>query len=93
MSNRIRFVLVLHNHQPIGNFEHVFEQAYQDSYLPFLDVFSRYESLKISPAHQRLADGVARRQPSGLRRPAGRAGRPRADRDPRRRRSTSRSWP
>jgi len=45
--NRIRLALVLHNHQPIGNFDHVFEQAYQDSYLPFLDVFSRYDPLRI----------------------------------------------
>lgn len=48
MSRTVRLALVLHNHQPIGNFEHVFEQAYQDSYLPFLEVFSRYESLKIT---------------------------------------------
>ncbi len=47
MSNTIRFVLVLHDHQPVGNFEHVFEQAYQDSYRPFLDVFERYEHLKM----------------------------------------------
>jgi alpha-amylase len=47
MPNPIRFVLVFHNHQPTGNFENVFEQAYQDSYRPFLDVFSRYESLKL----------------------------------------------
>ena len=48
MSQRIRFVLALHNHQPTGNFEHVFEQAYQDSYLPFLELFRRYGSLKIA---------------------------------------------
>ncbi len=48
MSKPIRLALVLHNHQPIGNFHHVFEQAYQESYQPFLDVFSRYESLKIA---------------------------------------------
>jgi hypothetical protein len=47
MSNSIRFVFVLHDHQPVGNFDHVFEQAYQDSYRPFLDVFERYESLKM----------------------------------------------
>ncbi|NLS95755.1 MAG: DUF1926 domain-containing protein [Planctomycetaceae bacterium] len=47
MTKSIRFVLTLHNHQPIGNFDHVFEQAYQDSYLPFLDVFQPYESLRI----------------------------------------------
>jgi hypothetical protein len=48
MAKNIRFAIVLHNHQPVGNFEHVFEQAYQDSYLPFLDVFSRYEAIRIS---------------------------------------------
>ena len=48
MTTITRFCLVLHNHQPIGNFDHVFEQAYQDSYLPFLDVFERYGDLKIS---------------------------------------------
>lgn len=47
MSQKIRFVLALHNHQPIGNFDGVFEQAYQDSYRPFLNVFERYESLRI----------------------------------------------
>ena len=44
----IRLCLVLHNHQPVGNFENVFEAAYQDSYLPFLDVFETYEHLSIS---------------------------------------------
>ena len=38
MTHPLRLVLVLHNHQPIGNFDGVFEQAYHDSYLPFLDV-------------------------------------------------------
>lgn len=46
MSHPIRFVLALHNHQPVGNFDHVFEQAYQDSYRPFLDVFERFGDLK-----------------------------------------------
>lgn len=44
----IRLCLVLHNHQPVGNFDGVFEQAYLDSYLPFLDVFEPYQDLKIS---------------------------------------------
>ncbi|MGL4513124.1 MAG: alpha-amylase/4-alpha-glucanotransferase domain-containing protein [Lacipirellulaceae bacterium] len=47
MSQPLRLVLVLHNHQPIGNFDGVCEQAYQDSYLPFLDVFERYHNLPI----------------------------------------------
>src|SRR6188474_169974 len=48
MSNPIRLALVLHNHQPVGNFDGVIEQAYQDSYLPFLDVFESYSDLIIS---------------------------------------------
>jgi len=48
MAPRIRLCLCLHNHQPIGNFDQVFEDAYQDSYLPFLEVFEPYEHLKIA---------------------------------------------
>ncbi len=48
MTAAAHLCLVLHNHQPIGNFEDVFEQAYQDSYLPFLEVFEPYEKLRIS---------------------------------------------
>jgi alpha-amylase len=49
MTNPLRLCLVLHNHQPVGNFDGVFEQAYQDSYLPFLDLFESY------PADLRLS--------------------------------------
>jgi hypothetical protein len=48
MTPHAYLCLVLHNHQPIGNFDGVFEQAYQDSYLPFLEVFEQYEPLQIS---------------------------------------------
>src|SRR4029077_11561168 len=46
--SHIRLILTLHDHQPVGNFDHVFEQAYQDSYRRFLDVFEPYEHLKIA---------------------------------------------
>lgn len=48
MNHPLRLLLVLHNHQPIGNFDGVFEQSYQESYLPFLDVFEGYGSLRIA---------------------------------------------
>ena len=48
MPNRIRLILAIHNHQPVGNFDWIFQQAFEDSYRPFLDVFGRYESLKMS---------------------------------------------
>ena len=46
--NRIRFIFALHNHQPVGNFGHVLEQAYRESYLPFLEVFEGYNNLKLA---------------------------------------------
>ena len=48
MSSTLRLVLVFHNHQPVGNFDGVFEQAYLDSYRPFLDVFEPYADLSIA---------------------------------------------
>ena len=47
MPAPVRLVLVFHNHQPIGNFEGVFEAAYQDSYAPFLDVLREYPEIKV----------------------------------------------
>jgi hypothetical protein len=48
MSPSLRLVLVFHNHQPVGNFDCVIESAYQDSYLPFLEVIEQYPSLPIA---------------------------------------------
>src|SRR5262245_31668795 len=39
----VRLILTLHDHQPVGNFDGVFEAAYRDGYLPFLDVMEGYE--------------------------------------------------
>ncbi|MDR3181842.1 MAG: DUF1926 domain-containing protein [Planctomycetaceae bacterium] len=44
----IRFIFAVHNHQPVGNFGNVLEEAYQQSYLPFLDVFEGYTSLQLT---------------------------------------------
>ena len=44
----MRLCLAIHNHQPVGNFDDVIENAYQDSYLPFLDLFAPYDDLKLS---------------------------------------------
>ena len=48
MPHPIRLLFVLHNHQPIGNFDGVFEQAYQDSYRPFLELFESFPELKLA---------------------------------------------
>lgn len=48
MAGRIRLVLTLHNHQPIGNFDGVFEAAFQDSYAPFLNILDEYSDIRFS---------------------------------------------
>lgn len=42
----IRFVLAIHNHQPVGNFDHVIEDAYQRSYEPFLQAMERHPAVR-----------------------------------------------
>lgn len=67
MPHPIRFALVLHNHQPVGNFDGVIEQAYQDSYLPFLDVLEQYPSVQIGlHTSGALAEWLANRHPEYL---------------------------
>ncbi len=41
----VRLILALHDHQPVGNFDGVFEQAYKTAYLPFLDVLEGYPEI------------------------------------------------
>jgi alpha-amylase len=47
MAARVRLILTLHNHQPIGNFDGVFEAAYADSYAPFLETLSEFPELPV----------------------------------------------
>lgn len=48
MTGCLRLALAIHIHQPIGNFEGVFENAYRDSYAPFLEVIQNYPQIPIS---------------------------------------------
>src|ERR1700685_529357 len=43
--NKVHFLLGVHNHQPIGNFDFVFEKAYSLSYLPFLEAMEKHPKL------------------------------------------------
>ncbi|MBI4726831.1 DUF1926 domain-containing protein [candidate division TA06 bacterium] len=36
--SKLKFIFGVHNHQPVGNFDFVFEDAYQKAYKPFLDL-------------------------------------------------------
>lgn len=41
-------VFGIHCHQPIGNFDYVFEEAYEKAYKPFIDFFYKHEDFKFS---------------------------------------------
>lgn len=45
---KINFIFGVHNHQPVGNFPEIFEQAFQKAYLPFVEVLRRHPQLKMS---------------------------------------------
>jgi 4-alpha-glucanotransferase len=48
MTPHLRLALVVHNHQPIGNFDHVVERAYHDSYRFLLDTFAPHKNLRLA---------------------------------------------
>ncbi len=44
--NKIDFIFCIHNHQPVGNFGFVLEEAYRRAYFPFLRVLSEHPTVK-----------------------------------------------
>ena len=44
----VDLMLCLHNHQPVGNFGWVFEEAFDRSYGPFLDVLEEYPDISVT---------------------------------------------
>jgi len=42
------FLLAVHNHQPVGNFPSIFDQAFRDCYLPFLREMSSFPTIKFT---------------------------------------------
>ncbi|MFA5098340.1 MAG: alpha-amylase/4-alpha-glucanotransferase domain-containing protein [Candidatus Margulisiibacteriota bacterium] len=46
--NKINFLFAVHCHQPVGNFDHVIEDAYQRSYLPFIEVLEKFPSIRMT---------------------------------------------
>ena len=44
---KFQLVLLIHAHQPVGNFEDVFERSYRCCYLPFVEVLERHPTVHI----------------------------------------------
>ena len=47
MAAKIKFILGLHCHQPVGNFNHVFQRGMDLSYRPFLETVARFPAVKV----------------------------------------------
>ncbi|MFQ5823716.1 MAG: alpha-amylase/4-alpha-glucanotransferase domain-containing protein [bacterium] len=45
---KINIAFGIHNHQPVGNFDYIFEEAYQKAYLPFLDLLEKHPKIRLS---------------------------------------------
>ena len=46
--NPVTLVLIVHDHQPVGNFDAVFRQAYDDAYAPFLEFLERHADVRLA---------------------------------------------
>lgn len=47
MTERV-LLMAIHNHQPVGNFEHVFDMAFRDCYKPLLKELDRHPRFKFT---------------------------------------------
>ncbi|MBI5183887.1 MAG: DUF1926 domain-containing protein [Nitrospinae bacterium] len=47
MKKRV-FMFGIHNHQPVGNFDHIFKETFNNGYLPFINILERYPEIRIS---------------------------------------------
>ncbi|NPV25878.1 MAG: DUF1926 domain-containing protein [Firmicutes bacterium] len=46
--NKVQLLFGIHCHQPIGNFDFIFENVYQHSYRPFLEVLCKHPAVKVT---------------------------------------------
>src|SRR6266851_4244027 len=47
-TSSIHLGLVIHNHQPVGNFPWVFQQVYEESYLPMIEALERHPKIRLA---------------------------------------------
>ncbi len=63
--SKIRLLIGIHNHQPIGNFDHVFSEAYDKCYLPTLETLAKRPGLRFSVHHSGpLLEWLEKNEPS-----------------------------
>lgn len=69
MSPSLKLIFAVHDHQPVGNFDGVFEQACRDAYDPFLDVIDQFPDIPITMhTSGSLLEWLERRRPDYINR-------------------------
>ena len=62
--SKVKLLLAIHSHQPVGNFEGVFQEAYEKAYLPFIDIISKHPDIKFALHYSGgLIDWLEKKQP------------------------------
>jgi alpha-amylase len=46
--NRVSLVMIVHDHQPVGNFDGVYRAAYDDAYAPFLGFLEAHPAFRVA---------------------------------------------
>ncbi len=68
-TSSIHLGLVIHNHQPVGNFPWVFQQVYEESYLPMIEALEQHPKVRLSLHYTgSLLDWFEEAQPEFLQR-------------------------
>src|SRR6266478_3694972 len=68
-TSSIHLGLVIHNHQPVGNCPWVFQQVYEESYLPMIEALERHPRVRVSLHYTgSLLDWFEEAQPTFLKR-------------------------
>ena len=66
-SKSIHLGLLIHNHQPVGNFPWVFQQVYEEAYLPMIEALERHPEVRLSLHYTgSLLDWMEEAQPAFL---------------------------
>ncbi len=69
MSPSITLLMAIHCHQPVGNFDFVFEEAYAKAYDPFLQVLERHPGVRLALHYSGcLLDWLQAHRPAFLKR-------------------------
>ncbi|MBI5193025.1 MAG: DUF1926 domain-containing protein [Nitrospirae bacterium] len=69
---KVNFAMALHFHQPVDNFDHVFMEAYEKSYKPFIDVLEKFPKIRLTLHYSgSLLEWIEANKPDLIKRIAG----------------------